>query len=113
MQVVNSQRARIPLAPSPCRPYLFTAGITQLRESHVPRYDSTHAIAEVLANTEPWRGKNCSRHQKWNSTVLLHGARDSDKNRNGTVLFFNDITAFNVVKYLILNNLTALRLRNA
>jgi hypothetical protein len=37
----------------------------------------------------------------------------SDKKRNGTTLFFNDITAFNVVKYLILNNITALRLRNA
>jgi hypothetical protein len=38
---------------------------------------------------------------------------DSDKNRNGTVLFFNDIMAFNVFNYLIINNITALRLRNA
>jgi hypothetical protein len=39
--------------------------------------------------------------------------RGSDKNRNGTVLFFNDITAFNVFNYLILNNITALWLRYA
>jgi hypothetical protein len=56
---------------------------------------------------------NCSRHQKWNSTALLHGACGSDKNRNGTTLFFNDITAFNVLNYLILNNIMALWLRNA
>jgi hypothetical protein len=64
MQVVNTPRARIALGRLPCRLYLFTASITQLRGSHVPGYDSTHAIAEMLANTEPWRGQNCSRHQK-------------------------------------------------
>jgi hypothetical protein len=45
--------------------------------------------------------------------VWLHGVRGSDKNRNGTVLFFNDITAFNVVNYCVLNNIMAFWLRYA
>jgi hypothetical protein len=37
----------------------------------------------------------------------------SDENRNGTTLFFNDITAFNVVNYFIINNILAFWLRYA
>jgi hypothetical protein len=48
-----------------------------------------------------------------NLVKVLHAARGSDKNRNGTVLFFNDITASNVCNLHILSNMMALWLRNA